>query len=174
MRQLCETGVGEVRNGAARDAGYCLPGAQTQTLLALESCRSAYQGIDGQLLPALGARGRPLCRATLQCLMPSFHHEALLQLFRNRPLLAPELLRDALHQLLPEFSEARIESADLTDIQPAEYRADLVVLLLEERPVLGIVIEAQLGRDEAKRYAWPAYVTCPHQVSGVPVGDHCG
>jgi hypothetical protein len=90
--------------------------------------------------------------------MPSFHHEALLQLFRNRPLLAPELLRDALHQPLPEFSEARIESADLTDIQPAEYRADLVVLLLEERPVLGIVIEAQLGRDEAKRYAWPAYV----------------
>lgn len=55
--------------------------------------------------------------------MPSLHHEALLQLFRNRPLLAPELLREA----LPPFSEARLESAELTDIQPAEYRADLVV-----------------------------------------------
>jgi hypothetical protein len=75
--------------------------------------------------------------------MPSFHHEALLQLFRNRPRLAPELLRDALHLRLPEFIEARIESADLTDIQPAEYRADLVVLLLDERPLLGIIIEAQ-------------------------------
>jgi len=90
--------------------------------------------------------------------MPSFHHEALLQLFRNRPRLAPELLRDALHQSLPEFTEARVQSAELTDIQPAEFRADLVVLLLNEQPVLGIVIEAQLARDNAKRYAWPAYV----------------
>ena len=28
---------------------------------------------------------------------------------------------------LPAYSEARIDSADLTDVQPAEYRADLVV-----------------------------------------------
>jgi len=90
--------------------------------------------------------------------MPSFQHEALLQLFRNRPRLAPELLRDALHQPLPEFTDARVESAELTDIQPAEYRADLVVLLLDDAAVLGIVIEAQLSRDDAKAYAWPAYV----------------
>jgi hypothetical protein len=61
--------------------------------------------------------------------MPSQLHEALLSLFRNRPELAPELLRDALHIQLPAYSEARIESADLTDLQPAAYRADLVVLL---------------------------------------------
>jgi hypothetical protein len=29
--------------------------------------------------------------------MPSFAHEGLIELFRNRPELAPELLRDALH-----------------------------------------------------------------------------
>lgn len=62
--------------------------------------------------------------------MPSQLHEVLLQLFRNRPLLAPELLRDALQVQLPKFTEARIDSADLTEVQPAEYRADLVVLLL--------------------------------------------
>jgi hypothetical protein len=90
--------------------------------------------------------------------MPSLQHEALLQLFRNRPLLAPELLCQALHQPLPEFTEARVESAELTDIQPAEYRADLVVLLLDVAAVLGIVIEVQLSRDNAKQYAWPAYV----------------
>jgi len=90
--------------------------------------------------------------------MPSFQHEALLQLFRNRPLLAPELLRDVLHQRLPEFTEARVESAELTDLQPAEYRADLVVLLFDGRAVLGIVVEAQLRRDDAKQYVWPAYV----------------
>jgi hypothetical protein len=58
--------------------------------------------------------------------MPSQLHEALLLLFRNRPTLAPELMRDALHCELPAFTEARIDSADLTDVKPAEYRADLV------------------------------------------------
>ena len=70
--------------------------------------------------------------------MPSHLHEALLLLFRNRPALAPELLREALHVQLPDYTDVRIDSADLTDIQPAEYRADLVVLLLRDTPVLGI------------------------------------
>ena len=61
--------------------------------------------------------------------MPSQLHEALLQLFRNRPALAAELLRDALHMQIPTYTDVRIDSADLTDMQPAEYRADLVVLL---------------------------------------------
>src|SRR5882724_2287337 len=90
--------------------------------------------------------------------MPSQLHEALLLLFRNRPALAPDLLRDALHVELPEYTEARIDSADLTDIQPAEYRADLVVLLLNGVPVMGIVLEVQLSSDERKSFAWPAYV----------------
>jgi hypothetical protein len=90
--------------------------------------------------------------------MPSHLHEALLLLFRNRPALAPELLREALHVQLPDYTDVRIDSADLTDIQPAEYRADLVVLLLRDTPVLGIVLEVQLSSDEDKRYAWPAYV----------------
>jgi hypothetical protein len=90
--------------------------------------------------------------------MPSHLHEALLLLFRNRPARAPELLREALHVQLPEYTEVRIDSADLTDIQPAEYRADLVVLLLRDTPVLGIVLEVQLSSDEDKRYVWPVYV----------------
>lgn len=90
--------------------------------------------------------------------MPSYLHEALLQLFKNRPQLAPELLRDALHEPLPDYTEARIESAELNDVQPTEYRADLVVLLHDGKPVLGIVVEVQLARDETKRYVWPVYV----------------
>jgi hypothetical protein len=89
--------------------------------------------------------------------MPSRTHEALLLLFRNRPALAAELLREALHHELPEYAEARIESADLSDVQPAEYRADLIVLLCAARPVLGIVVEVQLSTDEDKPYVWPVY-----------------
>jgi hypothetical protein len=91
--------------------------------------------------------------------MPSHLHEALLLLFRNRPALAPELLREALHVPLPDYTEVRIDSADLTDIQPAEYRADLVILLLHGSPVLGIILEMQLSNDGDKRYVWPVYVT---------------
>jgi hypothetical protein len=90
--------------------------------------------------------------------MPSRLHEALLLLFRNRPALAPELLSEALHVALPKYTEVRIDSADLTDIQPAEYRADMVILLLKGSPVLGIVLEMQLSKHEDKRYVWPVYV----------------
>jgi hypothetical protein len=90
--------------------------------------------------------------------MPSQKHESLLSLFRNRPDLAPELLREALHVELPPYTEARIESAELTEIQPAEYRADMVVLLYRHKPVLGIVVEVQLAVDYRKRFSWPVYV----------------
>lgn len=91
--------------------------------------------------------------------MPSQLHEALLMLFRYRPALAPELLREALHVELPEYTELRVDSENLNDLQPAEYRADMVILLLHGKPVLGIIVEIQLGKDEDKRFAWPAYVT---------------
>lgn len=90
--------------------------------------------------------------------MPSRLHESLLLLFRNRPKLAPDVVRDALRIDLPAYSDVRLDSADLTDIQPAEYRADLVVLLLEGKPVHGIIVEVQLTRDKRKRLTWPAYV----------------
>jgi hypothetical protein len=101
--------------------------------------------------------------------MPSHLHEALLLLFRNRPTLAPELMRDALHFDLPPFTEARIDSADLTAVKPAEYRADLVVLLLEGVPVYGIVVEAQLARDARKKFVWPVYATSLRARLEVPV-----
>jgi hypothetical protein len=91
--------------------------------------------------------------------MPSQLHETIILLFRNRPALAPELLREALGVAVPPYSEVRLDSADLTDVAPTEYRADLVVLLVEGRPVLGIVVEVQLARDERKRFSWPVYVT---------------
>ena len=90
--------------------------------------------------------------------MPSQLHEALLLLFRNRPELAPELLRDVMHMNLPRYTLARIDCAELNEVQPTEYRADLVVLLLDEVPVLGIVVEAQLSADARKRFVWPVYV----------------
>jgi hypothetical protein len=89
--------------------------------------------------------------------MLSLAHESLVLLFRNRPELAPELVRDVLGLELPAYSEARVDSADLSDVVPAEYRAVLVVLLVDGKPVFAIVVEVQLSPDDRKRFTWPVY-----------------
>ena len=91
--------------------------------------------------------------------MPSLLHEGLVRLFREQAALAPELLVEALQAELPEYTEARIDSSDLTDIRPTEYRADLVVQLRRDDSVFGIVVEVQLGKDEDKGFVWPVYIT---------------
>ena len=90
--------------------------------------------------------------------MPSLLHESHLLLFRNQPTLAPALMRDVLGVELPSYRDARIVSADLPDLQPAEYRADMVVELLDSESVCGIIVEVQLAVSARKRFAWPAYV----------------
>jgi hypothetical protein len=90
--------------------------------------------------------------------VPSQLHDVLVKFFLNRPELAPTLLVEALGVAVPHYTEARIESADLTDVLPAEYRADVVVLLVDGKPVLGIVVEVQLKTDERKRFSWLMYV----------------
>src|SRR5437764_2452258 len=101
--------------------------------------------------------------------MPSIDHEIFVDLFRNRPSLAAEMLVEALGVSLPPYTEARLASTDLTEIQPAEYRADVVVVLLDrDVPVRVIIVEVQLAVDPRKRLSWPAYVTVSRAIHGCP------
>jgi hypothetical protein len=111
--------------------------------------------------------------------MPSMLHEALVLLFQKRPTLAPELVRDVLRQPLPAYDNVEVRDANLGQIVPTEYHADLVVLLYEGAPVFGIVVEVQLGIDEDKPYTWPLYATalrakhrCPTCVMVVTPDAH--
>ena len=118
--------------------------------------------------------------------MPSMAHEILVDLFRNRPSLAAEILVEVLGEALAPYTEARLASTDLTEIQPAEYRADVVVVLLDGgAPVQVIIVEVQLATDPRKRLSWPAYVTVSRAIHGCPadllivaldpvVADWCG
>ncbi|MES1240704.1 MAG: hypothetical protein ABUT39_03705 [Acidobacteriota bacterium] len=102
--------------------------------------------------------------------MPSMAHEILVDLFKNRPSLAAEILVEVLGLSLPPYAEARIASADLTEIQPAEYRADIVVLLLQDgAPVRVVIVEVQLAVDLRKRLSWPAYAMVSRAVHACPV-----
>ena len=101
--------------------------------------------------------------------MPSMAHELLVDLFKNRPSLAAEILVEVLGLSLPTYTDARIASADLTEIQPAEYRADAVIVLLDrDVPVRVVIIEVQLAVDPKKRLSWPAYATVARAVHGCP------
>jgi hypothetical protein len=103
--------------------------------------------------------------------MPSLLHEGLLLLIRDQPELVATLLRSLLGVEVPRFTEARMAEAALHELVPVEYFADAVVLLLDERPVYGVIIEAQLQPDPRKLYTWPMYAVaararyeCPFAV----------
>jgi hypothetical protein len=103
--------------------------------------------------------------------MPSIAHDVLVDLFKNRPSLGAELLTEVLGVALPPYTEARVTSIDLTQIRPTEYRADVVVLLLDQGvPIWVLVIEVQLGIDDDKRFTWPEYTTGARAKYRCPVG----
>ncbi|WP_432924483.1 hypothetical protein ACQPZZ_29675 [Microbispora sp. CA-135349] len=93
--------------------------------------------------------------------MPGIDHEMPLELIRNRPETAVELLRCAKRIELPPFAAARVESADSTQPSPIEFRADSVVVLRDETgaALMAVIVEVQQGRDAGKRFSWPVYVT---------------
>jgi hypothetical protein len=102
--------------------------------------------------------------------MPSYLHEVLVEMFRDRPALAAELLAGPLGIPVPDFKQATLSPGELTDVAPTEYRADAVVTLkVHKKATLAVVIEAQLRIDTRKRRSWPAYVATLHARLDCPV-----
>lgn len=102
--------------------------------------------------------------------MPSFAHEVLVELFRNRPELACELLASCAG-IAQQAERVELGSIDLSQAVPVEYRADVVVLLRDSDNdlVCAIVVEVQLRPDPGKRLSWPQYVTALRARLGAPV-----
>lgn len=97
-------------------------------------------------------------------------HENLVEMFRDRPDFAADLLAGTLGITVPPFEKARVSPGDLNDIMPTEFRADLVVSLTRgDKVVLAVIVEAQLRTDARKRRSWPAYVGTLYARLGCPV-----
>lgn len=89
--------------------------------------------------------------------MPSTEHDAIAELFVQRPDLAPDLLR-LLGLPLPAFSAITTEPAAFSQTMATEYRADLVLALRQRRRRrLLVVLEVQREVDPRKRRSWPVY-----------------
>jgi len=101
--------------------------------------------------------------------MPSPEHEALVEAFRRDPDLALHLLE--LCQIpIPQGAEPKVVEASLAQLQPTEFRADLVIELNGgTRVVLSIILEVQISRDPDKKFSWPEYVAARRARTRAPV-----
>ena len=106
--------------------------------------------------------------------MPTLTHEAPLELIRQCPDLAVDLLRAMADVPLPADLKAELRLNSLNAVVPAEFTADAVVVVKDrttDQPMLVIVVEPQGRDDPTKVYSWPVYlsiaresVTCPSAV----------
>ena len=87
-------------------------------------------------------------------------HETLCAMFRHRPELAVELLAGPLGMAVPRYADAQLGAGEVTELRPAEHRADAVVVLRDHTAaVLAVIVEVQLRRDDDKSWIWPEYLT---------------
>ncbi|MGK3999302.1 hypothetical protein [Sorangium sp. So ce1024] len=93
--------------------------------------------------------------------MPTLEHNALVEMFRERPGLAPRVLATLFHVEVPPHASVSVVESSLDQLIPAEFRADLVLELrcASGALVLAIVVEVQRDVDPDKKFSWPTYVT---------------
>ncbi|WP_437764451.1 hypothetical protein WMF27_35295 [Sorangium sp. So ce281] len=93
--------------------------------------------------------------------MPTLEHNALVEMFREHPELAPHWLATLFHLEVPPHTSVGVVESSLDQLIPVEFRADLVIELRDANGVLvlAIVIEVQRDTDPDKKFSWPTYVT---------------
>jgi hypothetical protein len=103
--------------------------------------------------------------------MPSLTHEAPIELIRQHPGLAVELLQAATEIKVPGDVTAALGPTDMSAVVPVQYTADMVVVITDAatgEPVLTVIIEPQLRDADTKRFSWPVYVTTARRISKCP------
>jgi hypothetical protein len=103
--------------------------------------------------------------------MPSIPHEGPLDLVRQHPEIAVDLLRGTVGIVLPGRVSVSLAPTDMSAVVPVQYLADMVVLISNAatgEPALAVIIEPQLRDSDTKRYSWPVYVTTARRVAKCP------
>ena len=94
--------------------------------------------------------------------MPSVAHEAPIELIRQHPGIAVELLRAMSDVDLPSEIAVSLGPTDLSEVVPIKFLADAVVIVADKatgEPALVIIIEPQGRDDRTKEFSWPVYIT---------------
>ncbi|GIH70422.1 RpnC/YadD family protein [Sphaerimonospora thailandensis] len=104
--------------------------------------------------------------------MPSAVHDTLNLMFRNRPELAVEMLRDQLGVAMPGGLPVQLVGNELNDRPSKDLYPDTVITVgPRHHPVQAIIVEIQREEDEAKQAQLPRYAAalwlqlrCPVRV----------
>ena len=115
--------------------------------------------------------------------MPTIEHDGIVELVRQHPPLALELLRHVGTFALPDKVTADLGSEDMTDVtprangkegrkpKPQKYTADSVVVVKDagtgER-LLAVVVEPQGKWQDEKAVSWPVYATTARKANKCP------
>jgi hypothetical protein len=84
----------------------------------------------------------------------------MVELVRNQPDFVPELLTRFLDIRVPASADVQLVDSVFNETKAVESRADAVVVMKgHDATVLTAVVEAQLQKDEHKRFTWPHYAT---------------
>lgn len=103
--------------------------------------------------------------------MPSLEHDGVVGLFRDNPPLALRILADLFHLPIPAHARVRVANTALDQLLPIEFRADLVLDVLDTQGQIqiAIILEVQRDIDHRKKYSWPVYVTVSRAERECPV-----
>ena len=106
--------------------------------------------------------------------MPSPRHDAVNQLFRDRPELAVEILRELAGLKMPADAPVQLESNDFNDRPSKDFQPDTVITVgPAQAPVQGIVVEVQHEKTEGKRRQLPRYAAALWLMLRCPVTVLC-
>jgi hypothetical protein len=112
--------------------------------------------------------------------MPGLRHDGLVELVRQHPPLAVDLVRLMDAYPLPSDVVAVLGSEDMTDLTPATraprpkpqtYTADAVVVVSDQatgKRLLAVVVEPQGEASDDKDISWPVYVTTVRKANKCP------
>jgi len=103
-------------------------------------------------------------QVAVELCMPSVEHETLMEVFRDRPALLAVLAKLL---ALEAGAQPQVVESKLTDLDPAEHSADLVLHYPGSRP-RAVVLEVPRSQDADKRFTWPYY------QAGVRLRLRCG
>jgi hypothetical protein len=93
---------------------------------------------------------------------PSIKHEAPLELIRQHPALAVDLLRAVSDIKVPAGARPILGPVEVSGQLRENLRADIVVNITDRatgQPVLLIIVENQQKMVTDKQYSWPVYIT---------------